>query len=176
MRSPSIRFNRAVRLLSLTVVLALALVGLQGCRPTCGSAHASPSDGGQVRADGPRGPDQRPVPKGKNKHCPPKGKSDKQSKMRGANGTQVTSKTLAHGTVSGYKWRIDVENPAPGKRLGSLHVQLGGQGSKHYEHTKSGKFVARDGTPLPRTVQRSIDRDPKAQAGIREGLKILGGR
>lgn len=57
----------------------------------------------------------------------------------------------AEGSVelrSCHKYRIDVENPAPGKRPGSLDVQLGGKGSKHYEYSR-GKFVARDGTRLP---------------------------
>lgn len=39
-------------------------------------------------------------------------------KLFGANGTKVTSKTLANGVVGKYKYRIDVENPAPGKRAG----------------------------------------------------------
>jgi hypothetical protein len=92
----------------------------------------------------------------------------------GASGTQVTSRTVANGSVSQYKYRIDVENPAPGVRPGSLHVQLGGRGSMHFEYVRGGRFIAADGTLLPRRVQLEIDSSRHAQAGIREGLRILG--
>jgi filamentous hemagglutinin len=40
--------------------------------------------------------------------------------MLGANGTQISSKTIWKGEG---KERIDVENPNPGKRLGQIHYQ-----------------------------------------------------
>jgi hypothetical protein len=119
-----------------------------------------------------RQPDAKPKPR---KPCPPK-KTSSGKKMFGANGTRVTSKTLANGSVGQYTYRIDVENPTPGERPGSLHVQLGGRGSTHYEYRRGGKFYSRNGTPLPRQVQQAIDKSPKAQAGIREGLRYLGGK
>lgn len=127
------------------------------------------------RNDGHRraGRQTKPKPTGK-APCPPKRKSDGNKKLFGANGTKVTSKTLVNGVVGKYKYRIDVENPAPGKRAGSLHVQLGGKGSTHYEYRRGGKFYARDGTPLPNQVQRAIDSSPQAQRAINVGLRTLG--
>jgi len=163
------------RVLVTTLAIAVAFVGLQACKPACGANSAMASSdaanqslhAGSVQAL----PAARPKPR---KPCPPDNGAKKPKKMRGANGAQVTSKTLGEGTVGQYKYRIDVENPAPGRRPGSLHVQLGGRGSTHYEYGKRGKFFARDGTPLPRQVQQAIDKSPKAQAAIRDGLRILG--
>lgn len=168
-RSMTSSLRQAIRALAVAIALVLTAVGLQACKPACGVTASTSAAIGSTAAG--QAPVAAPKPKPKPKPCPP-GKSGK-SKMRGANGTQVTSQTLANGTVGQYKYRIDVENPAPGKRPGSLHVQLGGKGSKHYEYSR-GKFVARDGTRLPRAVQKAIDKDPDAQQGIRKGLKILG--
>jgi hypothetical protein len=163
------------------LAVAVAFVGLQACKPACGvGSTVASSDGSSkllrlTRANESSVARPKPKPKPK-KPCPPGSGTSNKKKMRGANGTQVTSKTVANGAVGQYKYRIDVENPAPGRRAGSLHVQLGGRGSTHYEYGKGGKFFARDGTPLPRQVQREIDRSPKAQAGIKEALRILGGK
>lgn len=165
------------RALAMALAAAVAFIGLQACKPACGVGSAMASGGTSAEARGApqQAPAARPKPKPK-QPCPPDSGTSKQKKMLGANGTQVTSQTLNFGTVGRYKYRIDVENPAPGRRPGSLHVQLGGRGSTHYEYRSGGKFYARDGTPLPRQVQKHIDRSSKAQAGIREGLRILGER
>ncbi|MFB9902889.1 hypothetical protein [Allokutzneria oryzae] len=120
----------------------------------------------------------KPKPK---QNCPPKSNAQPQQpkkKMRGEGGQQITSRTLRDGVKVGqYTYRLDVENPAPGKRPGSLHVQLGGKGSKHYEYDEDKrKFIGRDGEELPAKVQDAIDKDPKTQAQIQYALKsLLGG-
>ncbi len=93
----------------------------------------------------------------------------------GANGTQlIFSKGLANGKVGTRTWRIDVENPAPGVRPGSLHVQLNDvTGATRYEYARGGKFKTKDGEKLPSKIQNDIDNDPEAQTGIRKGLGIL---
>jgi hypothetical protein len=138
----------------------------------------------------PEAPRPRPKPKPdkqkSKKPCPPKetsknskdakgGRHDKDKKMFGANGAQINSITLHDATVGRYHYRIDVENPAPGKRPGSLHVQLGGRGSTHYQYRpRTKKFVAANGDRLPRAVQNHIDTDPKARAMVKRGLRMLG--
>src|SRR5699024_6635969 len=53
---------------------------------------------------------------------------NKDDQMIGINGVQVPSKTLWNGNG---KERIDVENPASGKRAGQIHYQ-DEQGNKYY--------------------------------------------
>ncbi|MFJ8195411.1 RHS repeat-associated core domain-containing protein [Streptomyces sp. NPDC096152] len=86
--------------------------------------------------------------------------------MIGANGTQLTSKTLwNHGP-----YRIDVENPNPGQRAGQLHFQdQSNLGAKYQYNFETGKF---DG--LPRSVEKEVSKNPGFQAGIRKGLRFLG--
>ncbi|MFD9098987.1 hypothetical protein [Streptomyces collinus] len=65
--------------------------------------------------------------------------------MIGANGNQVTSKTLwNHGP-----YRLDVENPNPGQRAGQLHFRNQSNLTAKYQYNfDEGKF---DG--LPRSVE-----------------------
>ncbi|MGW7048283.1 putative T7SS-secreted protein [Streptomyces avermitilis] len=88
------------------------------------------------------------------------------SGMIGANGTQVTSKTMwNHGP-----YRIDVENPNPGQRAGQLHFQDQSNPTAKYQYNfDEGKF---DG--LPRSVEREVGKIPGFEAGIRKGLRVLG--
>ncbi|MFJ9818298.1 putative T7SS-secreted protein [Streptomyces sp. NPDC101151] len=88
------------------------------------------------------------------------------SSMIGANGTQVTSKTMwYHGP-----YRIDVENPNPGQRAGQLHFQdVSNPTAKYQYNFNEGKF---DG--LPRSVEREVSKIPGFEAGIRKGLRVLG--
>jgi hypothetical protein len=88
------------------------------------------------------------------------------SSMIGANGTQVTSKTMwNHGP-----YRIDVENPNPGQRAGQLHFQDQSNPTAKYQYNfDEGKF---DG--LPRSVDREVSKIPGFDAGIRKGLRVLG--
>ncbi|MEU7327090.1 putative T7SS-secreted protein [Streptomyces parvus] len=86
--------------------------------------------------------------------------------MIGANGTQITSKTLwNHGP-----YRIDVENPDPGGRPGQLHFQdQSNKGAKYQYDFETGKFEG-----LPRSVEKSVGNNPGFIAGIRKGLAALG--
>lgn len=86
--------------------------------------------------------------------------------MIGANGTQVTSKTMwNHG-----QYRIDVENPNPGQRAGQLHFQDQANLTAKYQYNfETGKF---DG--LPRSIEKEVGRNPGFQAGIEKGLRMLG--
>ncbi|MFI0989464.1 putative T7SS-secreted protein [Streptomyces exfoliatus] len=86
--------------------------------------------------------------------------------MIGANGPQITSKTLwNHGP-----YRIDVENPNPGQRPGQLHFQdQSNKGAKYQFDFDSGKFEG-----LPRSIEKAVGGNPGFIAGIRKGLAALG--
>ncbi|THA36505.1 RHS repeat protein [Streptomyces sp. A1277] len=86
--------------------------------------------------------------------------------MIGANGTQITSKTLwNHGP-----YRIDVENPDPGGRAGQLHFQdQSNKGAKYQYDFETGKFEG-----LPRSIEKAVGSSPGFIAGIRKGLAALG--
>ncbi|GGW60240.1 putative T7SS-secreted protein [Streptomyces xantholiticus] len=86
--------------------------------------------------------------------------------MIGANGAQITSKTLwNHGP-----YRIDVENPNPGQRPGQLHFQdQSNKGAKYQYNFETGNF---DG--LPRSIEKAVGNNPGFIAGIRKGLAALG--
>ncbi|MFF4487176.1 putative T7SS-secreted protein [Streptomyces sp. NPDC001544] len=93
------------------------------------------------------------------KERPPRG-------MIGANGTQVTSKTMwNHGP-----YRIDVENPNPGQRAGQLHFQDQSNPAAKYQYDfDEGKFHG-----LPRSIEKEVGKIPGFEAGIRKGLRVLG--
>ncbi|WP_051901833.1 putative T7SS-secreted protein [Streptomyces xanthophaeus] len=86
--------------------------------------------------------------------------------MIGANGTQITSKTLwNHG-----QYRIDVENPDPGGRAGQLHFQdQGNKGAKYQYDFETGKFEG-----LPRSIEKAVGNTPGFIGAIRKGLSALG--
>lgn len=178
------------RVTAIFAAAAIAALALAGCdEKDCGAAREPGVSSGWSSAAlhvPPEGARPRPKPKpSKNKSkkpCPPRkdsksGKEDKDKTMFGAKGQRITSKTLYEADIRGYHYRIDVENPAPGKRPGSLHVQLGGRGSTHYEYNpKTKAFTTRNGERLPRRVQQHLDSDPEAQRKIRYGLQLLGER
>jgi hypothetical protein len=182
--------HHRVRSRVVPVILAIAITAgaLAGCEPKRCSGSPRPgttsvSEGtgstSALKAAPAARPKPKPKPKPKNqKPCPPKQrKTEAKKKMLGENGVRITSKTLYQGRVPGYRYRIDVENPAPGQRPGSLHVQLGGRGSTHYEYDAESKaFKSRGGARLPRRVQDGIDDDTEAQRMIRYGLRLLGER
>ena len=88
------------------------------------------------------------------------------SSMIGANGTQVTSKTMwNHGP-----YRIDVENPNPGQRAGQLHFQDQSNPTAKYQYN----FGTEKFEGLPRSIEKEIGRNPGFQAGIDKGLRMLG--
>ncbi|MER5412094.1 putative T7SS-secreted protein [Streptomyces virginiae] len=86
--------------------------------------------------------------------------------MIGANGTQITSKTLWNQGP----YRIDVENPQPGGRDGQLHFQdQSNKGAKYQYNFETGKF---DG--MPRSVEKAVGNNPGFIGAIRKGLSALG--
>ncbi|NEC39948.1 DUF6531 domain-containing protein [Streptomyces rubrogriseus] len=86
--------------------------------------------------------------------------------MIGANGTQVTSKTMwNHGP-----YRIDVENPNPGQRAGQMHFQDQSNLTAKYQYDfGAGKFEG-----LPRSIEKEVGKSPGFRAGIEKGLRMLG--
>ncbi|WP_369391219.1 DUF6531 domain-containing protein [Streptomyces sp. CG1] len=86
--------------------------------------------------------------------------------MIGANGTQVTSKTMwNHGP-----YRIDVENPNPGQRAGQMHFQDQSNLTAKYQYNfNTGKFEG-----LPRSIEKEVSKNPGFQSGIDKGLRMLG--
>jgi filamentous hemagglutinin len=83
--------------------------------------------------------------------------------MPGARGTQVTSKT----TWKGKCGRVDVENPAPGRRPGQVHYQ-DAQGNKYLYDPATGQFKN-----APRSVNKLLE-DDEFRKGVEKGLRYLG--
>jgi RHS repeat-associated protein len=83
--------------------------------------------------------------------------------MLGANGTQVTSKTLWNNGGE----RIDVENPNPGQRPGQIHYQDGS--GKYIYNVGSGEFEG-----LSASQSKQLMSKPGVQEAIQKGLKYLG--
>jgi hypothetical protein len=83
--------------------------------------------------------------------------------MLGANGTQVTSKTLWNGDGS----RIDVENPNPGQRPGQIHYQ--DATGKYIYDINTGEFQGMSATKNLDLLSR-----PEVQRAIQKGLQYLG--
>ncbi len=89
----------------------------------------------------------------------------------GTNGTQSSSVTKWKAKDS--KARIDVENPAPGKRDGQIHYQ-DANNKKWIYNIDDGKFYSADTNELaPRSIQKLLD-DPKFYSGIQKALDLLG--
>jgi filamentous hemagglutinin len=88
------------------------------------------------------------------------------SLMQGAGdrrgGTRTDSKTLYNNDGV----RIDVENPAPNRRPGQVHVQLGREKYIYDPATQSFKNA-------PPRIQRLLEREEIQQA-IEKGLRYLG--
>lgn len=84
--------------------------------------------------------------------------------MLGTNGTQTFSTTL---TKPGLKYRIDVENPAPGVRPGQRHFQQGN--AKYLYDFDAGAFIG-----MPIRMQKVIARDPNVARAIEKGRSVLG--
>lgn len=84
--------------------------------------------------------------------------------MLGANGVQVTSKTV----WKGKGLRIDVENPNPGQRAGQIHVQ-DAKGNKYLFDPDAGSFVG-----APRAINDMLKNGDFVK-GLNKGLeKYLG--
>jgi hypothetical protein len=83
--------------------------------------------------------------------------------MLGATGAQTTSITLRQGR--GY--RVDVENPAPGRRPGQLHLQ-DSRGGKYLYDFEANEFVG-----LPRSLAKKIAADPGVDRAINQARRIL---
>lgn len=84
--------------------------------------------------------------------------------MIGERGTQVTSRTLLRTET----FRIDVENPAPGTRPGHLHLQ-DDAGNKYLYNFEADEFEG-----LPRSLAKTILKDPAATRAIATGKRYLG--
>ncbi|WP_314059224.1 hypothetical protein [uncultured Vagococcus sp.] len=90
--------------------------------------------------------------------------------MLGENGTQVTSKTT---WKNGKTERVDVENPAPGKRPGDVHYHEGNNIKWRYE-PDTGEFVnPKTGEIAPNRIQKKLN-DKRIKDGINKGLDVLG--
>ncbi|PAF44753.1 hemagglutinin repeat-containing protein [Helicobacter sp. 11S02596-1] len=116
-----------------------------------------------------KGNNQNAKQEGKeNKQEAPKNES-KEDKKFGENGPQMPSKTV---TPKGQQPRIDVENPAPGKRDGQIHTEI--DGKKYLYDNKTKSFIdQKTKQPGPPKVQDLL-KEPKVQKGIQKGLKYLG--
>lgn len=86
--------------------------------------------------------------------------------MLGASGPQVMSKTVLPAR-SGHNYRIDVENPAPGKRPGQLHVQRGDE--KYLYDFEEEAWIG-----IPPSFAKELAKDPEVIAAINRGKQYLG--
>src|SRR5207249_551410 len=89
------------------------------------------------------------------------------SAMIGARGTRVTSETVwIHGA-----YRIDVENPNPGKRAGQMHFQSQIPPKPKYQWDfKKNEFIG-----MPSALKSELAANfPAHLGGIVKGKKILG--
>jgi hypothetical protein len=182
------QLRRLVTLLVTVVVASLGLVALGACKPTCTSMAmpndgkdgqgfgplAKPGNGSNAKGGGSKAKSDRAKPKpcaGGSKTNAKKDSKKRNMKLFGANGAKLSwSKPVANGSAGGRAWRIDLENPEPGYRDGSLHVQLDNRlGGTRWEYAGEGKFKTEDGTKLPNAVQKDIDR--RAEDDIRNALK-----
>ena len=107
-------------------------------------------------------------------------KSGKDSKLFGAKGAKTFgSRTIYSTKVKQYQYRIDLENLDPGKRKGTLHVQIKNPGKyqdKKYEYNPSdGRFYERkSGDQLPSTVRKDLYETDAGRRAVRQGLRDLG--
>lgn len=79
----------------------------------------------------------------------------------GARGTQVTSKTL----LQREKYRVDVENPAPGARPGQVHLQDDAGGRYLYDFD-AGAFQACRRGSQSRSARIPVSRERSRQAVV----------
>lgn len=84
----------------------------------------------------------------------------------GANGVQVTSKTI--WKENGSKARIDVENPNPGQRAGQIHYQDANNNKYLYDPNKKA-FVDSSGNLAPKSVNKMLE-DPNFVKKLNVGL------
>lgn len=90
--------------------------------------------------------------------------------MLGEGGTQVTSKTLLRDTGQGY--RIDVENPALGVRVGQLHLQAGD--NKYLYDFGTGEWTPTAGSvAMSNRMAASVAGNPQVSVAISRGAVIL---
>lgn len=101
---------------------------------------------------------------------------DGKLRMLGSNGTQLPSKTLWQEKNSTA--RIDVENPAPGQRPGTLHYQ-DEDNVKYQYNVNDNKFYGYNKTTqafdkeAPKSVNKLLE-NKDIQKAIDKGLKYLG--
>ena len=87
----------------------------------------------------------------------------------GENGTQTSSTTT---WKNGKTERIDVENPAPGKRNGNLHYH-DSKNNKYYYDLENATFIDHKTGNVPKNIKKLMN-DSGFANGIKKGLKILG--
>ncbi len=83
--------------------------------------------------------------------------------MIGADAPVIQGQEVARG----QGWRMDVENPAPGKRPGQLHLQ-DYIGNKWMYDFEGGFFRG-----VPKKLLKSLTTDPRFAAGIDKGFRYL---
>ncbi|MGX1770700.1 hypothetical protein ACWIGW_01195 [Nocardia brasiliensis] len=89
----------------------------------------------------------------------------------GTNAAEFTSWTLTQPPKNGAYYRIDIENPAPGKRAGQMHLQdgTGNNANKYYYN-----FNTREFEGLPASDLKKFQKDPQFDRAIKKGTEYLG--
>lgn len=94
----------------------------------------------------------------------------KNGHMLGTNGTQVSSKTT---WKNGKTERIDVENPAPGKRPGQIHYHDSNNNKYYYDVNANAFYNQKTGMHAPNNIQKLLE-SKEFKNGINKALQILG--
>ena len=88
----------------------------------------------------------------------------------GEKGTQVSSQsTWKNGSTE----RIDVENPAPGQRLGQVHYHDANNNKYYYDINNNKFYNQKTGELAPNKIQK-LTKYNDFMKGIKKALKILG--
>ena len=90
--------------------------------------------------------------------------------MLGAKGTQVSNKkTWKNGNTE----RLEVENPAPGRRPGQIHYHDSTNKKYYYDIDNNFFYDQKTGILAPIKIQNLL-KDVKFKEGIKKALEILG--
>lgn len=100
------------------------------------------------------------------------GKNDtEEDHMIGENGTQIgRSKTTGQ---NGKTERVDVENPAPGRRPGNIHYHESNNTKWNYDIDSEKLINPNTGEMAPNKIQKVME-EKWFQDAIQKGLSILG--
>ena len=95
------------------------------------------------------------------------------SQMLGAGKAHAASSTKGIGRTakSGTYYRVDVENPNPGKRPGQIHIHVGSPNGPKYTFGPATRRLTGD---LAQSIQRELLSDPQVVKALDKALEFFG--